>query len=726
MDGTAHPAAEKTPAQEFIDLWRSGACDAEAHEQLRALLARSSLHGRVVHGYPGVDAGYGQKLSSDSWKRLSWVFGPEALHGFLGKSARDICHYLGFERDWLHAKIPAGKHAYLVVFPSASADAAPASWDGLRALLEKHYPEAWQACLQQHWARICSTQFEELEAEAGYDMAKVHYVGRNPATGKSSDHRYTSLDVLLRSESTVVRARQFLYDEIGCGKNFSGTGFTEDDDGNIGTPEFLAGNRPLEQIKGAVRVDIDISVGGHCEVELMREVLPFWVQHGVDQEHGGFLCGLAHDGARVDDSKYSWYQGRGAWVFAKLYARTGDPSHLEIARQSLRFMEKWCSCPAPAAAEDADDETSFWTIVARDGSRLDDRTVPDDVGYASLFYAEGLQQVAVHEPDPAAKVTALRRVASMCRAFLARCSSDRNAPEDSYLLARPYTLGTRTLGHQMIPLRLATQVLNNHADMLDPDGRQFWEEVARGMITNITERFFDADAGLTREELAFDFSPLGSPTLFYLGHAIEAYWFVLEEADRRGDGALLELACDRILQHVARAWDRDASGGLVRGVTLEADHNDEHMFDKVAWVQQEGLVALRMVRGRTRRPQVAREAHKWFVQLYEWVMKKFPLRPHGYPLWLVGGDREATFVENYSFGNAGLKSRKENYHHPRFLLAMVEEQERERALERDGVFTLLHLRSKDAVRAALQRPRRLMLATAATVAAAGLLSAFNA
>ena len=41
---------------------------------------------------------------------------------------------------------------------------------------------------------------------------------------------------------------------------------------------------------------------------------------------------------------------------------------------------------------------------------------------------------------------------------------------------------------------------------------------------------------------------------------------------------------------------------------------------------------------------------------------------------MVGGDREATFVENYSVGNAGVKSRKENYHNPLFLLAMVEER----------------------------------------------------
>ena len=42
----------------------------------------------------------------------------------------------------------------------------------------------------------------------------------------------------------------------------------------------------------------------------------------------------------------------------------------------------------------------------------------------------------------------------------------------------------------------------------------------------------------------------------------------------------------------------------------------------------------------------------------------------------MGGDRRATFEEKYTFGNAGLKSRKENYHHPRYLMAVMEEHER--------------------------------------------------
>lgn len=80
-------------AHDFIALWRSGACDDAAHEQLAAILRRCPLSGRLDHGYS--DTGFGECLS-DRWKRLSWVFGPAALGSFLGKSARDICVGLGF------------------------------------------------------------------------------------------------------------------------------------------------------------------------------------------------------------------------------------------------------------------------------------------------------------------------------------------------------------------------------------------------------------------------------------------------------------------------------------------------------------------------------------------------------------------------------------------------------------------------------------------------------
>ena len=52
---------------------------------------------------------------------------------------------------------------------------------------------------------------------------------------------------------------------------------------------------------------------------LLGDVVPFWLRHGLDREHGGFLTALDRDGTVVDTDKAIWFQGRGAWTFATLY-----------------------------------------------------------------------------------------------------------------------------------------------------------------------------------------------------------------------------------------------------------------------------------------------------------------------------------------------------------------------------------------------------------------------
>ena len=50
---------------------------------------------------------------------------------------------------------------------------------------------------------------------------------------------------------------------------------------------------------------------------LVDEVLPFWIDHGVDLEHGGVRTCLDRDGRVLDDDKGVWQQFRFAWVLAR-------------------------------------------------------------------------------------------------------------------------------------------------------------------------------------------------------------------------------------------------------------------------------------------------------------------------------------------------------------------------------------------------------------------------
>ena len=122
--------------------------------------------------------------------------------------------------------------------------------------MEKHYPEAWPK-ISPHLTQIESTSLQDLEKLAGYSMLHVNLVGRDHATGESADPRYMSLQRLMRREEpSLVQVRQWLWDEIGLKGLFTGTGYTMDDDGNAGPPEYLARNLPLADVHGIAIVDV--------------------------------------------------------------------------------------------------------------------------------------------------------------------------------------------------------------------------------------------------------------------------------------------------------------------------------------------------------------------------------------------------------------------------------------------------------------------------------------
>ncbi|MDR1412195.1 MAG: AGE family epimerase/isomerase, partial [Spirochaetaceae bacterium] len=53
--------------------------------------------------------------------------------------------------------------------------------------------------------------------------------------------------------------------------------------------------------------------------ELLQRVIPFWLEHSIDREYGGFLTSLDRDGTVFDTDKWVWLQGREVWTFATMY-----------------------------------------------------------------------------------------------------------------------------------------------------------------------------------------------------------------------------------------------------------------------------------------------------------------------------------------------------------------------------------------------------------------------
>lgn len=75
--------------------------------------------------------------------------------------------------------------------------------------------------------------------------------------------------------------------------------------------------------------------------ELLRNIIPFWMSHSVDHQHGGFWTCLDRQGKVFDDRKYVWMNGRLVWMLSKLY-RVVEPraEWLEAAQAGADFLRR--------------------------------------------------------------------------------------------------------------------------------------------------------------------------------------------------------------------------------------------------------------------------------------------------------------------------------------------------------------------------------------------------
>src|ERR1051325_9892832 len=72
---------------------------------------------------------------------------------------------------------------------------------------------------------------------------------------------------------------------------------------------------------------------------LMDGIVPFWMRHGVDHEHGGILSCMTEDGTPISSDKFISSQARFARRCSSLYNLVEARRYfLECARNPLEFL----------------------------------------------------------------------------------------------------------------------------------------------------------------------------------------------------------------------------------------------------------------------------------------------------------------------------------------------------------------------------------------------------
>lgn len=367
------------------------------------------------------------------------------------------------------------------------------------------------------------------------------------------------------------------------------------------------------------------------KAELFDRFIPNMDKYVIDHQLGGFMCSVDIESGKASSTdKRSWYEGRGMWTYSFLYNNLEKkPEYLEIARKSKDFILK--SQPK---------DNRFWTTsFTKEGKPLS-----EDEGdiYSSLFVAEGLAEYS--------KASGETQYLTLSKSILFSCLDRFDSPDYEYHVAyltkdSPKVLAPRVLGHWMVFLRAATQLLENA-----PDPQV--EKLVDRCIDAIMNYHLNPDYHLVNELLNHDLTrPDNEFNQFsYLGHGIETLWMVLFEAARRKDKALFDRTVEVFKRHVIVAKD-SVYGGYFRSL----DHVDNNTWkvDKVLWLQEEVLIGTLFIAEHTGDLW----AKQCFNETYDYVYKNFVRE--GFKFWLSGGDRK---LKEYN------KIRAEHYHHPRHLM----------------------------------------------------------
>ena len=380
--------------------------------------------------------------------------------------------------------------------------------------------------------------------------------------------------------------------------------------------------------------------------QLFDVVLPFWDQHGVDHELGGVMSSLDYDGTLANTKKIFWFQGRAIWVYSFLYNHFGKNLHfLENARKTKDFVYKHGLQPDGWWAED----------LTREGKVL--RPFSGDT--EGMYYlAEGLDEYAEASGDEQSHEAGVALLKKLFRHF--------DSPGFRYRGADfPYLWGiqhsVRPQGLWFLNLNVATQMLRR---VHDPE----LVEIADRSLDAIMNHHYNPEIGLQNEMLYGDFSrPKDEAHKSRFGHAVEALWMAMDEANRRKDSALWNTCAERIHHHLNAGWDY-IYGGLSQwvnvdhptyqwpvetppGTTLQFHFVGEHEYLKCLWCQNEAMVATLNVFERTG----ADWATDYFGMAYRITNEKFWQKARGYPAgYMLFADRRMTVQPHVG--------RQDNYH----------------------------------------------------------------
>lgn len=379
---------------------------------------------------------------------------------------------------------------------------------------------------------------------------------------------------------------------------------------------------------------------GRYEDELVNQVIPFWEEHCVDREYGGYFTSLDRDGSVYDTEKYMWMQWRIVYMFATLAMTPWRKENwLEIARQGFDFLTRHGKSP---------DGTYYFALNRKGVPTMAPSNIFSDcfaaMGAAALYKATGEERYR-EEAD------------SAMRSYIRRMDH----PKGRWEKAMPGKPRRLSHGHFMILANLGSV-------MKDCLGSDEYEAETERAVRTVLEKFWNPEYRVLFENVNPDGSfDLDSCEGRFLnpGHGLESMWFVMSYAERRNDPAMIRKAAEIVKAQLEFGIDREY-GGIYYFMDVLGKPNPELQWDmKLWWSHNEAILATLFA---FRLTGEAYFLHR-FEEIDRWAWSHF--RDPDYPEWFAYLNRRGEPTHLLKGGKW-----KTMFHLPRCLLIAVEQMKR--------------------------------------------------
>ena len=299
--------------------------------------------------------------------------------------------------------------------------------------------------------------------------------------------------------------------------------------------------------------------------DLTENIMPFWMEYGLDRENGGVYTCVNRDGSLMDTTKSVWFQGRFAFICSFAYNNVEKKQEwLDAAKSTLEFIEKHCF----------DEQGHMYFSVTAEGKPLRKRRYV----FSETFAAIAMSEYALATGDQHWAKRAIQ-VFEDTQRFLAT---------PGFLPAK-FEADVKLQGHSIVMILInvgscirkvvndpkLTQQIDESIEKLK---KYFIHPEFKCLLETVGENGEFIDTNMTRT-----INP---------GHCIETSWFIMEEAKLRGwDKPMFDLALQVFDWSWDWGWDKQY-GGIINFRDCKNLPSQDYSQDmKFWWPQCETIIA---------------------------------------------------------------------------------------------------------------------------------------